>query len=173
VGGLSGPLFLCKPMSAVESLKTTIDKAKELLEPLLEAEGYELVDIEYKQEFGHWVLRLFIDKPDGVHLEDCVQLTSVVGPFLDVEDIIPQEYNLEVSSPGLNRPLTKPQHFVQVLGQKIRLKAKRPLSQPPRRVLKGRLVDVSESGVELDIEVAGKIWIAFSEIAKANLEYEF
>jgi len=163
-------------MTAVENVQTTIDKAKELLEPLLEAEGYELLDMEYKQESGRWILRLYIDKPGGVDLEDCVRLTGVVGPFLDVEDIVSQEYNLEVSSPGLNRPLTKPQHFVQVLGQKIRVKAKKPLSrppEPPRRVLKGRLVNVSESAVELDIEVVGKVWIEFSEIAKANLEYEF
>jgi ribosome maturation factor RimP len=160
-------------MTAVENIETTIDKTKVLLEPLLEAEGYELLDIEYKQEFGRWILRLFIDKPGGVDLEDCVQLTGVVGPCLDMEDIIPQEYNLEVSSPGLNRPLTKRQHFVQVLGKKVRLKAKKPLSQPPRRVLKGRLVNVSETAVELDMEMVGKLWIAFSEIAKANVEYEF
>jgi ribosome maturation factor RimP len=160
-------------MTAVENVQTMMDKAKGLLEPLLEAEGYELLDIEYKQEFGRWILRLFADKPGGVDLEDCVHLTSIAGPLLDVEDIIPQEYNLEVSSPGLNRPLTKPQHFVQVLGKKIRLKAKKPKGQPPRQVWKGRLVDVSEVAVELDIEAAGKMWIEFSEIAKANLEYEF
>ncbi|MCL2626255.1 MAG: ribosome maturation factor RimP [Cystobacterineae bacterium] len=160
-------------MSTDEKLETTRDKAKVLLEPLLEAEGYELVDIEYQTEFGRHILRLFIDKPGGVNLEDCVHLSGVIGPFLDVEDFIPQEYNLEVSSPGLNRPLTKPQHFAQVLGQKIRLKAKKPLGQPPRRVCRGRLVDVSETAIELDIEAVGRIGIAFSEIAKANVEYEF
>jgi len=160
-------------MSVAENTETTVDKAKVLLEPLLEAEGYELVDIEYKQEGGRWILRLFIDKPAGVNLEDCVHLTSVVGPFLDVEDFIPQEYNLEVSSPGLNRPLTKPQHFVQVLGKKIRVKAKKPQGRPPRQVFKGRLENVSQTAVELDMEAAGKMWIEFSEIAKANVEYEF
>jgi ribosome maturation factor RimP len=160
-------------MTAVENVQTTIDKAKGLLEPLLEAEGYELLDVEYRQESGRWVLRLFADKPGGVDLEDCVHLTSVVGPFLDVEDIIPQEYSLELSSPGVNRPLTKSRHFVQVLGKKIRVKAKKPQGKPPRQVWKGRLVDVSEVAVELDIEAVGKMWIAFSEIAKANLEYEF
>jgi len=168
-----GPLFLCKRMSTGENLQTTKDKAKVLLEPLLEAQGYELVDMEYRQEFGRYILRLFIDKPGGVNLEDCVHLTGVIGPFLDVEDVVPQEYNLEVSSPGLNRPLTKPQHFAQVLGQKIRLKARKPLSQPSKRVLKGRLVGVNEAAIELDVEATGRVWIAFSEIAKANLEYEF
>ena len=164
---------MCKLMSVAENTETTIDKARVLLEPLLEAEGYELLDIEYKQESGRWVLRLFVDKPGGVNLEDCVQLTSVVGPYLDVEDIIPQEYNLELSSPGLNRPLTKPQHFVQALGKRIRVKAKKPQGKPPRQVWKGRLLNVSERAVELDIEAAGTFWIEFAEIAKANLEYEF
>ena len=160
-------------MTVAENSETTIDKARALLEPFLEAEGYELLDIEYKQEFGRWILRLFADKPGGVNLEDCVELTNIIGPFLDLEDFIPQEYNLEVSSPGLNRPLTKPRHFAQVLGKKVRVKAKKPQGRPPRQVWKGRLVNVSEKAVELDIEAAGKMWIEFSEIAKANLEYEF
>ena len=160
-------------MSSVENVETIVDKTRELLEPVLEAEGYELLDMEYKQESGRWVLRLFADKPGGINLEDCVHLTSVVGPLLDVEDFIPQEYNLELSSPGLNRPLTKPRHFAQVLGKKVRIKAKRPLGHPPRKVCKGRLLNISEEAVELDIEAAGKMWIEFAEIAKANVEYEF
>lgn len=136
------------------------------------AEGMELVDLEYLREREGWVLRLFIDKPGGVGLDDCSVISRAVGASLDVEDLIPQEYHLEVSSPGLSRPLTKPVHFEKAQGKKVKVKTYGPLGEPPRRNFVGVLLAVSPDGISVDVEGAGSFHIAFKDIAKANLEFQ-
>ena len=79
-----------------------------MLEPALEGLGYELVDLEYRREERGWVVRLFVDSEAGVNLDDCVKVSREVGVLLEVEDPVPQAYNLEVSSPGMDRILKKP-----------------------------------------------------------------
>ena len=109
--GPSRPLFVFlesgvskRPMA--ENIKQTVEaRAQELLEPIVAGEGLELLEVEFVREREGWVLRLFIDKPGGrVGLDECSQVSRAVDTVLDVEDIIPHEYNLEVSSPGVNRP---------------------------------------------------------------------
>src|SRR5215218_4161843 len=98
---------------AETNFKQTVEsRAMELLEPIVAGEGLELLELEYLREREGWILRLFIDKPGGrVGLEECSQVSRAVDTVLDVEDFIPNEYSLEVSSPGVNRPLKKPVHF--------------------------------------------------------------
>src|SRR5688572_8943451 len=91
------------------------------------AEGMELVDLEFLREREGWVLRLFIDKEGGVGLEDCAQVSRAIGTALDVDGDIDHPYSLEVSSPGLNRPLTRPAHFQRAQGRKVRVKTFGPL----------------------------------------------
>jgi ribosome maturation factor RimP len=169
-------------------------KAREVAEPLLAAEGYELVDLEYVREREGWVLRLFIDRLDhtpglpnpkkadappgsGVGIEDCTKASHAVETALDVEDFIPQEYSLEVSSPGLDRPLKKPEHFVKSLGKKVKVKTFGPLAlregEPPRKNFSGVLSEVDGEAVVVTVEGAGAFRIPMKEIAKANLEFEF
>jgi len=154
--------------------QTVEEKAMGLLEPIVAGEGLELVDLEFIREREGWVLRLFIDKPGGrVGLEECSQVSRAVDPVLDVEDIIPHEYNLEVSSPGVNRPLKKLAHYERVKGQKVKVKTYGPIGDPPRKNFTGMLAEVSGEDIAVEVEGAGRFRIPFKDIAKANLEFEF
>ncbi|HSP80552.1 MAG TPA: ribosome maturation factor RimP [Myxococcaceae bacterium] len=158
-----------------ENIKQTVEaRAQELLEPLVAGEGLELLEVEFVREREGWVLRLFIDKPGGrVGLDECSQVSRAVDTMLDVEDIVPHEYNLEVSSPGLNRPLKKPQHFERVRGQQVKVKTFGPIGEPPRKNFKGTLTEVAVDAISVDVEGAGTFRLPFKDIAKANLEFEF
>ena len=158
-----------------EILKHTVEeKTRALADPLVQAEGLDLVDVEFVREPAGWILRVFIDKPGGrIGLEECTAVSNALDPVLDVEDFIPHEYSLEVSSPGLNRPLKKPEHFRRVVGQKVKVKTFGPLGDPPRKNFSGTLSGVEEDGVKVEVEGAGSFQIPFREIAKANLEFEF
>jgi ribosome maturation factor RimP len=160
---------------AETNFKQTVEsRAMELLEPIVAGEGLELLELEYLREREGWVLRLFIDKPGGrVGLEECSQVSRAVDTVLDVEDFIPHEYNLEVSSPGVNRPLKKPAHYERVKGQKVKVKTFGPIGEPPRKNFTGTLTEVAADAIAVDVEGAGNFRISFKDIAKANLEFEF
>jgi ribosome maturation factor RimP len=144
----------------------------EVAGPIIAGEGYELIEVEYLREPHGWVLRLFVDRQTGgIGLEDCQKCSRAVETALDVEDFIPNEYNLEVSSPGLSRPLRKPQHFERVIGQIIKVKTYGPLFDPPRKNFTGTLSSVTPNDITVQVEGAGPFTIAFKDIAKANLEY--
>lgn len=154
--------------------KTIEARAKDLAEPLIAAQGLELLDVEYLREHDRWVLRLVVDKAGGaVGLDDCVAVSRSVESAIDAEDLIQQEFHLEVSSPGLDRPLKKPDHFRRVQGKKVKVKTFGPLGEPPRRNFSGLLKGVAEDAVTIEVEGAGAFRIPFKEIAKANLEFEF
>lgn len=159
----------------VETLKHTVEeRARAVIEPLVVAEGLELVDLEFVREQQGWVLRVFIDKPGGrVGLDECSQVSHLLDPVLDVEDFIPQQYNLEVSSPGLNRPLRKPEHFRRAVGQKVKVKTFGPIGDPPRKQFSGVLAQVEEAEVTVEVEGAGAFRIPLRDIAKAHLVFEF
>lgn len=158
-----------------EALKHTIeDKARAIAEPLVAAEGLELVDVEFLREQQGWVLRVFIDKPGGrVGLDECSQISHALDPALDVEDFIPQTYSLEVSSPGLNRPLRKPEHFQRAVGQKVKVKTFGPIGDPPRKQFSGVLTQAEQAEVTVEVEGAGPFRIPLRDIAKAHLVFEF
>lgn len=158
-----------------ENIKQTVEtRAQELLEPIVAGEGLELLEVEFIREREGWILRLFIDKPGGrVGLDECSQVSRAVDTALDVEDIIPHEYNLEVSSPGLNRPLKKPVHYERVKGQKVKVKTFGPIGEPPRKNFTGTLTEVAADAISVDVEGAGSFRIPFKDIARANLEFEF
>ena len=158
-----------------ENIKQTVEaRAQELLEPIVAGEGLELLEVEFVREREGWVLRLFIDKPGGrVGLDECSQVSRAVDTVLDVEDLIPHEYNLEVSSPGVNRPLKKPTHYQRVRGQKVKVKTFGPIGEPPRKNFTGTLTEVAADAISVDVEGAGSFRIPFKDIAKANLEFEF
>lgn len=115
-------------------------KVRALTEPAVARDGYELVDIEYRRESAGWTLTLFIDKQGGVGLADCQRVSQVVGTVLDVEDPIPHRYSLQVSSPGLNRPLKNQSDFLASKGRLVKIVTREPLSG--QRRFSGRLVDV-------------------------------
>ena len=151
-----------------------VEKAQKLAEPLIAAEGLELLEVEWLRENGSWILRLYIDKPgDKVGLDDCQKASHAVETALDVEDFIPQAYSLEVSSPGLNRPLTKDAHFLRAIGKKVKIKTYGPIGDPPRKNFSGKLTAFADATATVAIDGAGEFKIPLKDVAKANLEFEF
>ena len=147
-----------------------IDTIKSLLEPILQEKGFELVDIEYAGAGRGTVLRIFIDKESGITVDDCADISREFGLLLDVNDVIPSSYTLEVSSPGLNRVLKNSRDFMRFKGKKVKIRTKEDLYQ--RRVLIGHLIDFRDDVASIQVE--GHIYhIPFCDIEKANLELEF
>ena len=137
----------------------------EWLEPEVENLGYELLDIEWVSGRGS-TLRLFIDTDAGVGLEDCERVSRAVGALLDVRDAIPGEYRLEVSSPGLERPLRTAAHFSAVRGQRVRLQV-REVDNTVRK-LKGAVVDIEGENLVVDNGGEQRI-VALNDILSARL----
>ena len=121
-----------------------------LLEPTVERLGYELCDLELKLGGRDGMVRVFIDKDGGVDIDDCEAVSRQVSAILDVEDPLPGNYTLEVSSPGLDRALTKPAHFQRFMGEDIRVKLRFPLDG--RRNFKGALKSVNEENIEVEVD---------------------
>ncbi len=121
-----------------------------LIEPTIEQLGYELADLELKLGGRNGVVRVFIDKPDGVDLTDCEIVSRQLSAVLDVEDALPGHYTLEVSSPGLDRKLTKPEHFQRFIGETIRVKLRFPVAG--RRNYSGALRAADEEKIEVEVD---------------------
>ena len=115
----------------------TSDELAALLEPTVEGLGYELADLEVKLGGRSGVVRVFIDQPDGITLDDCEKVSLAVSALLDVEDPLPGHYDLEVSSPGLNRKLTKPAHFERFAGEEVKVEMRFPIDG--RKRFRGQL----------------------------------
>lgn len=115
----------------------TQDELAALLEPTVEGLGYELADLEVKLGGRSGVVRLFIDQPAGITLDDCEKVSLAVSALLDVEDPLPGHYDLEVSSPGLNRKLTKPAHFERFAGEEVKVEMRFPIEG--RKRFRGQL----------------------------------
>jgi ribosome maturation factor RimP len=155
--------------------ESVAERARQVLEPVLVRDGYELVEVEWLREGGGWVLRLYVDRSGGVGIEDCQAVSRTVEPILDVEDFIEPAYSLEVSSPGVDRPLRRPEDFQKFAGRRARVKAFGPLEsaagQSPRKQWSGTLRGFREGTVELEVD--GKVHrIPLDRVAKANLEYD-
>lgn len=142
------------------------DRMWELLEPVVAGLGYELTDLELRLGRGHGLVRVFIDSPDGITLDDCERVSREVGAFLDVEDLIPGDYNLEVSSPGLDRKLVRPADYDRFAGAEINVRLRRPLEG--RRRLRGELL--RREGEQVIVQVDGApVAVPIVEIDVARL----
>ncbi len=141
-----------------------------LAEPILLHEGFELVDITYRNESHGWVLRVFIDRERGVTLDDCSRISRQLSDILDVKDVIPQSYSLEVSSPGVNRPLRKERDFEKYRGETVRVKAKPQAGN--RKNFKGVLHGLRDGNVILCDEDREYV-VPFESVVKAQVEYDF
>ena len=149
--------------------KEIVDRVRAVANPILSDEGMELVDIEYRRESKGWILRLTLDKEGGITLDDCSRVSHEVGRSLDVEDFIQNPYTLEVSSPGLTRPLRTEKDFMKYRHRLIKVKTVDPIEN--RRQFKGRLLGVSENRIEIESD-GGIFQIPLSNVAKANLEFD-
>lgn len=135
-------------------------------EPLLRDMGLELVEVQFRREGHGWVVRLFIDREQGVSLDDCAAVSRAMSTWLDVEDLIEHAFHLEVSSPGLERPLKKIEDFQRVVGRKAKIKLKEP--RDGQNVFIGTLEQIA--GEQVTLLADGKqVTILFEEIARARL----
>jgi len=132
------------------SLDMTSDELNELLEPTIARLGYELSDLEMKVGGKHGILRVFIDKADGIGLDDCEKVSRAVSALLDVEDPLPGHYDLEVSSPGLDRKLTKVEHFQRFTGEIVKVQMRFPIEG--RRRFRGTLVSSDEQNIVVEVD---------------------
>ena len=170
---------------ADERLAETLTRLEDLIEPVIAAEGFELVQLIFKPGSRGYMLRLIIDRPgresyaapttaeeriaQGVTIDDCALVSRAVGPALEVEDVIPSAYTLEVSSPGLNRPLVKPEHFRLAVGMKVRVKTRVPVEDESFFI--AELTAAEESHIVLSVRDED-VKVPYRLVSKANLEME-
>ena len=141
----------------------------EMIEPVLLANGLELVDVEFKKEGKSWVLRIYIDKESGVTLDDCQKVSGLAGDLIEIEEIIDPNYTLEVSSPGLNRALKKEKDFIKFCGKKISVQCHAPLNG--KKSFIGCLINFKNQSIYLDMD--GQLHtIPLNRVTKANLVIE-
>jgi ribosome maturation factor RimP len=142
------------------------DRLISLIEPLLIQLGYELVELEFAPGHRGGALRIFIDRPAGIGISDCEQVSREVSALMDVEDPIPTAYSLEVSSPGDDRVLRTPAHYERFKGSRVLVELVAP--RDGRRRYTGMLQEVSATGVALEVD-RQRVDVPFGEIAKTRL----
>lgn len=145
-----------------------VERVKTIALPFLTELGLELVDVEFRREASGWILRLYLDKPSGVTLGDCQRASEELSDLLDVENFIDHPYTLEVSSPGLNRPLRREADFLRFVGQRARVSASQVVAGQ-RRFL-GVLRGCEEGRILLEREDGTIVLIPYMLIAKARLD---
>jgi ribosome maturation factor RimP len=147
-----------------------VERVRSLAQPILTDRGMELVDVEFRRESRGWILRLYVDRAGGVTVDDCQRVSEELGDHLDVEDLIDHPYSLEVSSPGLDRPLTRESDFVAFAGKAARITTHEAIGG--QRNFRGRLAGLVAGAVLLDLPDGRRVRIPRTFIAKARLEVE-
>ncbi|RJR22505.1 MAG: ribosome maturation factor RimP [Desulfobacteraceae bacterium] len=146
-----------------------ISEVQKVVEPILEDLGFELVAIDYLSSRGGWILRIYIDRDGGVTLDDCALASREIGDVLDIHEVLNHGYVLELSSPGLDRPLTREKDFLKAVGKRLKVKTINPIHGS--RNFKGYLRTVADGNLEIETE-KGIVSFALGEVEKANLIYE-
>jgi ribosome maturation factor RimP len=144
-----------------------IDKLRDFLQGLLPTMGLELFDVQFRREGHGWVLRVFVDSEAGVTLEHCSKVSRELGRYLDVEDFIDHAYHLEVSSPGLERPLRSVEDFRRYCGRKARVKVHEALDG--EKVFEGMIEKIEDVLIYLRLDDGRSIQFSFEKINKARL----
>lgn len=129
--------------------KNIEEKVEQLIEKTINELGYELYDIEYAKEGKDYFLRIFIDKNEGIDLNDCEKVNDAVNPILDAADYIKEQYFLEISSPGIERTLRKDKHLKQNIGEKVEIKLFKPINKQKNII--GILKDYNAEQIEIEI----------------------
>jgi ribosome maturation factor RimP len=153
----------------IEQTNTLHSRLTSLVEPVVTDLALELVEVQFRREANGWVLRLIIDTEDGVSLDDCTAVSREVGRLLEVEDPIEHTYRLEVSSPGLERPLTKEKDYLRFLHRKAKIKTREPIDN--QRIFVGTIENLHNKMLTLQTD-RGEIKLPLDMIAKARLVFE-
>lgn len=144
-----------------------VENIGNLIEPILAGLGYDLLEVKLVVSHGRRTLRIFIDKPGGVTVEDCAQASRAIGSILDEEDFISGRYYLEVSSPGAERPLKQPHEFKHFKGRKVFVRLRQPMLS--RTDFEGVIDEFEENQLHLRLEDGTRLTIPFEQILNANL----
>lgn len=147
-------------------MANSAERVYELIKDAVEAEGVRLWDVRFLKEGASWYLRVFIDKPEGISIDDCTNVSHAIDPIIDEADPIDVSYYLEVCSPGIERELTRSRHYEESLGKQVRLKLYR--AYDGKKEITGTLEDVTEENVTLVTE-GNTFTVERKNISKANL----
>ncbi len=151
--------------------ETYEQRTEELISPIIEQNQFELVDVEYVKEGGTWYLRAYIDKPGGITVDDCEVVSRALSDLLDKHDFIEDAYVLEVSSPGLGRPLKKEKDFARSIGEEVDVRTFRAISH--QKEFTGILRDYDKEKIVLEMEDRELLEIARADIALIRLSFDF
>ncbi len=151
--------------------KTYESRTEAFLLPLLEQHRFELVDVEYVKEAGTWYLRAYIDKEGGITVDDCEMISRRLSDWLDQEDFIEDSYIMEVSSPGLGRPLKKEKDFARSLGEEVEIRLYKPRNK--QKEFTGLLRAYDENTVTIEMEDGSEEVFDRPEIALIRLAFDF
>jgi ribosome maturation factor RimP len=171
-----GSLFFVWKRNMTLNKDDICGRVTDLAQPILESMHIDLVDIEFKRSGREAALRLFIDKEGGVTIDDCAEVSRELSAILDVEDFIPCHYNMEVSSPGLDRPLKTPADFECFIGRLVKIRTYEPFPDDDgnrRKTFLGTLEGFSNAVVRMKLTEGQTASIPLERVAKANLEFEF
>ncbi len=146
-------------------------RVEKFLIPIMEENNFELVDVEYVREVGVWYLRAYIDKEGGIAVDDCEIISRKLGEWLDKEDFIDDSYILEVSSPGLGRPLKKEKDFVRSMGKDVEVRLYKPLNK--QKEYTGALKSYDADTVTITLEDGNDLIFAKADIALIRLAFDF
>ena len=153
-------------------MSDAVDKIRRILDPILLSMGLSLWEMEFQKQGPKWLLRVYIDREEGgVTLNDCETVSRDLSATLDVEDIIPHAFTLEVSSPGLDRALTIPEHYIRFVGSTVKIKTYQPIDG--EKVFRGTLLGMIEDKVKVEYKAGEVFEIPLSNISKASLEVDF
>jgi len=165
------PAFYVRGVLIMPEPKRIVNEVSLLADPLLHEFGMEMVDVEFQFERGRWTLRVFINKKEGITVDDCASVSRELGDLIEAENIISFSYVLEVSSPGLNRPLKKEDDFIHSIGKMLTLKMSRPINK--QKNFAGCIANVKEGVISLLMNDNNLVELPINEIDKARLKYEF
>ena len=146
-------------------------KTEAILLPIIEANGFELVDVEYVKEGGTWYLRAYIDKPGGITVDDCELVSRAANDILDEQDFVEDSYVFEVSSPGLGRPLKKEKDFTRSIGQDVEIRTFRAINR--QKEFYGVLKSYDKDTVTIETENGEEMQFLRNDIALIRLAFDF
>ena len=148
-----------------------LEKTQALIDEVVRGEGFELVEVELKGSPGRRVLRIFIDRAEGINHDDCSRISHLVGPLLEVEEAVAGSYTLEVSSPGLTRRLRTPGEFQRFAGRLIKISTRETVEGS--RHFRGRLLGMKGNRVAVERRDAAPVLIPLEVVSKAHLDFDF
>lgn len=151
--------------------ETYEQKTEAILQPIVDANGFELVDVEYVKEGGNWYLRAYIDKPGGITVDDCELVSRAANDILDEQDFVEDSYIFEVSSPGLGRPLKKDKDFQRSIGEEIEIRTYRAIDRQKEFI--GILRSFDKENLVIELENEEEMKIARADIALVRLAFDF